>query len=326
MIRLNENTKYPRIAVNEVVRNKQLEVIVPMLSETKFSRLKYSISQHGVRSPIDIAIIDDKETIVDGYNRHKAVMQLIAEEKLPCNYEMAYIMRDFHQLQDALEFSIEQNFERRQSSTYVGVTWALKVFDRKKTQKEIADWLNHKTVSIVQKVSSLNGKIEKLKIEKSQVPETVALSIKGLQNGEETDYAMTLKELTDAETVQTAIDVIDDDQLRAKMDAMFFDSKYTQPSKKTLEELAIAVDKVVNPKSYDTKSQEVDTFFKDAKAFYEKSKKFRDKYSDQVATFSIATEAKAQDTVIWCKAHVADSDKKLWFVAVFEVPDFEQVS
>ena len=228
------------------------------------------------------------------------------------------------QLQDAKEYSIEMNLERRQLTDYQKITWALKVYDGIKTHKEVADFLKLKSVEPVNRVGALNEKISKLV--NLQVPESVALSINGLRLGTEYDYSTTYNELNNAETVQNAISAIDNDQVRAKMDAMFFDTKYTQPSKKTLEELAIAVDKAVNPKSYDTKSQEVDAFFKDAKAFYEKSKKFRDKYSDQVATFSIATEAKAQDTVIWCKAHVADSDKKLWFVAVFEVPDFEQVS
>jgi hypothetical protein len=322
---LNEKTILT-IDPKSLVRNAELETIVPMLSEEKFSALKYSISQFKVQVPVAIAIIDDKETVIDGYNRHKAVIQLMAEGKLPANYEIPYTMLALHQLQDAKAYSIEMNLERRQLTAYQSITWALKVFDGIKTQKEIADFLKLKTINPVKFVSELNGKIEKLKSMKSHLPETVSDSIKGLQNGTVSEYPTVLKELIDADTVQTSIDVIDDDQLRAKMDAMFFDDKYTKPSKKVLEELAIAVDKAVNPKSYDTKSQEVDAFFKDAKAFYEKSKKFRDKYPDQVATFSIATEAKAQDTVTWCKAHVADSDKKLWFVSVFEVPDFEQVS
>jgi len=307
-----------------LVRNPELETIVPMLSEAKFSALKYSISQKKVQVPIAIAIIDDKETVVDGYNRHKAVTQLMAEGKLPANYEIPYTMLALHQLQDAKEYSIEMNLERRQLTDYQNITWALKVYDGIKTHKEVADFLKLKSVEPVNRVGALNEKIAKLV--NLQVPESVALSINGLRLGTEYDYSTTYNELNNAETVQNAISAIDNDQVRAKMDAMFFDTKYTQPSKKTLEELAIAVDKAVNPKSYDTKSQEVDAFFKDAKAFYEKSKKFRDKYPDQVATFSIATEAKAQDTVTWCKAHVADSDKKLWFVSVFEVPDFEQVS
>jgi hypothetical protein len=307
-----------------LVRNPELETIVPMLSEAKFSALKYSISQKKVQVPIAIAIIDDKETVVDGYNRHKAVTQLMAEGKLPANYEIPYTMLALHQLQDAKEYSIEMNLERRQLTDYQNITWALKVYDGIKTHKEVADFLKLKSVEPVNRVGALNEKI--VKLVNLQVPESVALSINGLRLGTEYDYSTTYNELNNAETVQNAISAIDKDQVRAKMDAMFFDTKYTQPSKKTLEELAIAVDKAVNPKSYDTKSQEVDAFFKDAKAFYEKSKKFRDKYPDQVATFSIATEAKAQDTVTWCKAHVADSDKKLWFVSVFEVPDFEQVS
>jgi hypothetical protein len=322
---LNEKTILT-IDPKSLVRNAELETIVPMLSEAKFSALKYSISQKKVQVPIAIAIIEDKETVVDGYNRHKAVTQLMAEGKLPANYEIPYTMLALHQLQDAKEYSIEMNLERRQLTDYQNITWALKVYDGIKTHKEIADFLKIKTVEPVKKVSALNEKIQKMKSANWHVPETVALSINGLRIGTETDYPTIYNSLIGAETVQNAISAIDNDQIRAKMDAMFFDDKYTKPSKKVLEELAIAVDKAVNPQSYDTKSQEVDAFFKDAKAFYEKSKKFRDKYPDQVATFSIATEAKAQDTVTWCKAHVADSDKKLWFVSVFEVPDFEQVS
>jgi hypothetical protein len=159
-----------------------------------------------------------------------------------------------------------------------------------------------------------------------QLPESVVLSIKGLQSGTEHDYTQTYKQLNDAETVQTAIDIIDDDQLRAKMDDIFFEKKFKEPSKKILEELAVEVDKATHPHSYETKERELDSFFEDAQVFYEKSKKFRDKYPDDVATFTIATESKAKDTLSWCQSHVADIDSKLWFVAVFKVPDFEKVS
>ena len=307
-----------------LVRNTELETIVPMLSEEKFAAIKYSISQFKVQVPIAIAIIDDKETLVDGYNRHKAVTQLMAEGVLPASYEMPYTMLALKQLQDAKAYSIEMNLERRQLTDYQSVTWALKVFDGIKTHKQIADFLKYKSVSVIEKVSSLNQTIANMKTAKWQVPETVVLSIKGLQNGTVSDYSATYQELNNAKIVQTAIDVIDNDQIRAKMDVLFFDDKYTRPSKDVLAELAVAVDKLTNPSLYETKEQEVDEYYKAAKAFYEKSKKFRDKYSDQVATFSIATEAKATDTVTWCKAHVADSDRKLWFVAVFEVPNFEE--
>jgi hypothetical protein len=307
-----------------LVRNKELETIVPMLSEEKFAAIKYSISQFKVQVPIAIAVIDDKETLVDGYNRHKAVTQLMAEGKLPASYEIPYTMLELKQLQDAKAYSIEMNLERRHLTDYQTVTWALKVFEGIKTSKQIADYLKFKTVSIVDKVCTLNRMIVSLKSAKSLIPEAVVLSIKGLQNGTVSDYSTTLKELIGAETVQTAIDVIDNDQLRAKMDALFFDDKYIKPSKDVLAELAVAVDKAINPSLYETEKQEADEFIKAAKAFYEKSKKFRDKYPDQVATFSIATEAKATDTLTWCKAHVADSDRKLWFVAVFEVPNFEE--
>ena len=228
---MNEKTILT-IDPKSLVRNAELETIVPMLSEEKFSALKYSISQFKVQVPVAIAIIDDKETVIDGYNRHKAVIQLMAEGKLLANYEIPYTMLALHQLQDAKAYSIEMNLERRQLTDYQSITWALKVFDGIKTHKQVADFLKYKSVQNVDKVSALNQTIEKLKTSKSMLPETVVLSIKGLQNGTGSDYLGIHKQLLEAETVQTAIDVIDDDQLRAKMDAMFFDEKYTNQTKK----------------------------------------------------------------------------------------------
>ena len=60
----------------------------------------------------------------------------------------------------------------------------------------------------VDKVSSLNQMIEKLKTSKRMLPETVVLLIKGLQNGTVSEYISVILSLRDAETVQTAIDVI----------------------------------------------------------------------------------------------------------------------
>lgn len=313
--------------IDELTLNTELDEISPSMPDEDFRTLKYEISQNGIEVQVAIAVIDDKETVVDGYNRLRALVQLQSEGKVSKAYDIPILMlHRIYQLIDAKTHAFMLNVNRRHLTLYQKISYALKVFDGLKTQKEIADLFLLKTVDPIKKVSSLNGKIEDLKVRKLHLPENIVLSIKGLQNGTVSDYTSTLKELTDAETVQTAISAIDNDQIRAKMDAMFFDTKYTQPSKKVLEQLAVEVDKVTNPSLYETKNQEVDDFLKDAKAFYEKSKKFRDKYPDQVATFTIATEAKANDTLTWCKAHVSDLEKGLWFVAVFEVPDFDKAT
>jgi len=66
----------------------------------------------------------------------------------------------------------------------------------------------YESVQNVDKVSSLNQMIEKLKTSKRMLPETVVLLIKGLQNGTVSEYISVILSLRDAETVQTAIDVI----------------------------------------------------------------------------------------------------------------------
>lgn len=322
---MNEKTILT-IDPKSLVRNAELETIVPMLSEEKFSALKYSISQFKVQVPVAIAIIDDKETVIDGYNRHKAVIQLMAERKLPANYEIPYTMLALHQLQDAKAYSIEMNLERRQLTDYQSITWALKVYDGIKTHKEVADFLKFKTVAVIAKVSSLNKIIAGLKSAKSHLPETVVLSIKWLQNGTVSDYSTTLKELTDAETVQTAIDVIDDDQLRAKMDAMFFDEKYTKPSKEVLESLNIAKDKYKHPEMYDGTGKDND-YYEAYQKFVKACDKALVKYPEKIDLCKVvAAPNRLDDIVKKVKFKIAEQDKKLFTIIFYEVPDTEEVS
>ncbi len=315
---------------DQLVRNSELETVVPMLSDEKFRELKYSISQYNVQYPIAIAVIDDQEVIVDGYNRHKAVTQLMAEGSSVINaaYSIPIVMLDIHQLQAAKEYSIEMNLRRRQLTDYQTISWALEVFKGIKTLKEIADYLKFKTINPVKEVSELNTKIKKLKSGNFRFSQSMLEKINGLQNGSLSDYSTTHTELEDEEKVQIAIDTIPNEQLRAKINREIFEEsvnkKSVKPAKETLEKIAVKIDKEVHPEKYDD-SQKKDTWLADYTKQEAKLRALEDKYPDNMAMFKIATESKLKDDIQWCKLHALDDGNEIWAVVFFKVPADEKV-
>ena len=323
MIELDEKYTF-----NDLYRNPTLEKIVPPLSTEKYQQLKESIAIKGVQVPLAIANIDGKDTIVDGYNRHDIVGNLIKQGLstiVKAGYVIPVTMLPFHQLQDALEYSIEINLKRRQLTDYQTITWALEVYTEK-THKEIADKLGFKDVNKVNKVSQLNDKIEAInKMAICPLPKDMSDLIKGLQNGTEEEYfkALTLVRpyLSSAEQIQTAIDVVDDEQLRARLTREHEEDKYTKDPKKILESVALAEQIALHPELANEENIQADERYKVYQSIVDKIQKYRDKYGDNyVFSTRVVTEADAKNALNFCRVHAAKLDRPIYYIALFDIP------
>ena len=101
----------------ELKINKILEEIIPELEPEKFEALKASIKEKGLYKPIDIM---KDGTIIDGHHRYKACKEL---KITPATS----VMENIKTIEEALDYSFEINFRRRQLNPFRQAEWAIKV-------------------------------------------------------------------------------------------------------------------------------------------------------------------------------------------------------
>ena len=111
----------------ELKINKMLDEIIPPLEPEKFEALKQSIKEKGLYKPIDVM---EDGTIIDGHNRYRACRELgIAPA--------ANIIAGIKTIEEALDYSFEINFRRRQLNPFRQAEWAINVLKAKgKLHKE----------------------------------------------------------------------------------------------------------------------------------------------------------------------------------------------
>ena len=127
----------------ELKVNKQLEEIIPKLNDEEFDCLKTSISTKGLQKPIDVAYLEDTEfptlpTIVDGHNRYRALTELGLE---PEETDLT-ILKNIKTIKEALDYSFEVNFARRQLNAFSKAKWAIEVYGIYISHEELADMVH----------------------------------------------------------------------------------------------------------------------------------------------------------------------------------------
>jgi len=101
----------------ELKINKELEEIIPRLSGEEYQALKLSIERIGQLVPINVM---SDGTVVDGHHRYKACKELKKEP-------LFAIMPNVKTIEQALDYSFEINFPRRNINTFQKGEWAYRV-------------------------------------------------------------------------------------------------------------------------------------------------------------------------------------------------------
>jgi hypothetical protein len=167
-------------------------------------------------------------TIVDGYNRHIAVLQLLQEKKLPANFLVPYAIISMTQIVDAKAYSFNINCKRRNLTNYQEANWFLKVYPNE-TDVHIAKELGLTTQEL-SKVKSIN------KVVQGQVCEEMANLAEELQIGE-IAINEAMKQITNAEKLDAAIADIEDDSIREELEAKHVNDKLTTSAKTLADEV-----------------------------------------------------------------------------------------
>jgi ParB/RepB/Spo0J family partition protein len=145
----------------ELKINKKLEEVVPKLKEEDYIALRNNIKEKGLLKPIDIM---NDGTIIDGHHRFKVCRELgIVPETL--------VLKNIKTLEDALEYSFNINFARRQLTNFEKVLWYSNIIQlNNEPQEAIAKKLGicQEQLSKVMKVLDNTPKliIEKIKNER----------------------------------------------------------------------------------------------------------------------------------------------------------------
>ena len=144
--------------------DKKLEAVVPHLKEEDYIALRNSIKEKGLLKPIDVM---SDGTIVDGHHRYKACREL----KFTNEQILTSVLPNVKTIEDALKYSFEINFARRQLTDFEKMVWYNNSHDvitsNEETQRQIANKLGmqQKNVWAIQKVLDNSPKpiIEKTK-------------------------------------------------------------------------------------------------------------------------------------------------------------------
>lgn len=321
--------------IDELVRNSELESIVPHLSDEKFKQLKEDIYLNPVHVevPIIIGTVEGVEnTIIDGYNRHKVVIELIKEKKISCIYQIPVSESPIKGLQAAKEYSIEMNLVRRQLNPYQTATWALNVYG-KNTEKEIAGKVGI-AMRRINTIKTLNDRIlntqncaDSSKIEEykealnsgEKTPETV---LKELKTAEEVSSGLrSLRAIGNKETVKEIVKVSASKEklvnsndtvetLKAKIDR----SKYNSSAKKQLEKL---MDIQEHPEDYTEEA----VYLRTVQKFKDTVDTLENKYPNEVIMLE-EEKAGLENTYDFLKNNIGK--KKFLIVLMLEMPKVMQ--
>jgi len=95
----------------------QFEKIIPPLSDSEYASLEESLINEGCRDPLVVW----NSTIIDGHNRYKICLNN--------NVDYAFITKDFDSKNEVMLWMINNQFARRNISTYVRCELALRLKD-----------------------------------------------------------------------------------------------------------------------------------------------------------------------------------------------------
>ena len=297
------------------------------MSEKDFSQFLNDILLNGVNHAIDIAEVDGKIVVVDGYTRYNVVELLLSQGrqiKGKLVYEIPVHDLGVMSRQEAKEWAFRQNHFRDTNTMYQRITVALVVGGR--TQQQIRDLLNLESIRPIEDVAQLNKKIAKVPVRGVHV--SVLEMIKGLQNGTEIEYSKIRSILSCAESVDARLrkkDITDDIRAHFLNDTKFVENKmYSSKQNTVLAELEEAIDALKHPKEVltqkDQKKQDYNVGYELLKS---KIEKFDRKYGEYMQVSTIKTEKDLKDTMSHVVGEVADfkAGDRVWFVAFFKIPE-----
>lgn len=272
--------------------DKRLEDIIPKLLQSKYQALKDDIEINGLKKPIDLMIVgeDDNDyqaVIVDGHHRFRACSEL---KKTLMYSQGNYTILDMSSIEEALEYSFEINFMRRQLDEYHAAKWALDVYPNK-TQKELASKVAVTQGTVAKVAAILKYSIEssdKTEEEKNQIEQLIE-SVESNNKGIDTVYT----QLKVAEDVSNAIDVIEDKEISQAMQEQYETEKYKD--KTAVKDLAEDVRLAVAEKS--GKIFEVTKYDKETFPVMEKLVKLQGKYG-KVNTVTFAGNQESIDNAL----------------------------
>lgn len=181
--------------------NKELEEIIPPLTEEKYEKLKQSIKEKGQLKPIDVM---NDGTIIDGYHRYRACKELKIEP-------LYSVMPNIKTVQDAKEYSFEINFVRRQLTEYQAAKWAIEVYGVSRPHVEMA-----------KKVGISDKTIDRVSVLLKEAPENIK---EDLANNN-TSILEAYNKVKEAENIDTQIDILEDKQFQKEMKEKYEDKKY----------------------------------------------------------------------------------------------------
>ena len=315
--------------IKTIFKEPELEAISKLtpMSEKDFSQFLNDILLNGVNHAIDIAEVDGKIVVVDGYTRYNVVELLLSQGKQikgKLVYEIPVHDIGVMSRQEAKEWAFRQNHFRDTNTMYQRITVALVVGGR--TQQQIRDLLNLESIRPIEDVAQLNKKIAKVPVR--GVPVSVLEMIKGLQNGTEIEYSKIRSILSCAESVDARLrkkDITDDIRAHFLNDTKFVENKmYSSKQNTVLAELEEAIDALKHPKEVltqkDQKKQDYNVGYELLKS---KIEKFDRKYGEYMQVSTIKTEKDLKDTMSHVVGEVADfkAGDRVWFVAFFKIPE-----
>jgi len=318
MIKIFNSTE--EMVAKPFIVNADLDSIIPKLDNEKFAVLKASIKSQGLNVPIDV--MTDK-TIIDGHNRYRACKELgIHDSDIP------FRILGVNGIQEAKEYSIMINFDRRQMNEYEAITWAANVYTEM-TQLELAKKINFKQPRVSQ-VVSVNSKLSGQII---SVKESKLLS--ELKSGEISAF-LVLQSLTCAENIDNIIAQIDTKdkvyyktaadkavksnltptevkKFKAEMESKYFELKY---DKKSLKQLNTDIDKLENPEFYEKVEK---GYHAEVQPLVKKINNLEEKYGENVTIYNVTTEDGYGDAIDYLEAQKG-SGKLMAMVIFFKLP------
>ena len=317
----------------------EIKKVIPEKSERAFSDLKNLIhyDKPHVKKPIIIAFVEEKETIIDGHNRRRAVIELMDDGMIPNIYEVPIIDLGPMQLEEAKNEACELFNSERTKTEYLRISTFLKRHpdydnEKLKLQLKLTD------INPIKKVRSLDALLVEVDADKYNkvFPKFVVNWVKLLREGEEfdtdyKDYATLYNKLLDGKEIQNQIDVISNKDHRAKMWEMFFEEKFKKIKTINEAKLKRELDKLENPNEEDDEKQKrKDAYYKDFKAVQHKVTKLEEKYSKEnvITTFYPATQAKFDGFIKYGKEMVdsLEGKQKCMLILLLKEPKEEELS
>jgi hypothetical protein len=309
----------------EFIVNKELEDLMPKMSDEQFKEFKANIKSVGIKQPIEV--LPDK-TIVEGHHRYRACMEL----GIPY-YKIPFTVLPSQCVQAALEYAENVNRNRRHLNAYQKGTSALKAYGGSYPDRDIATkiGMNNGDLSKIKKLNKM------LSLVRTKVPEKATDYEKRLNLGL-IGFGSALKELESAENIDNIIAVIDSKEklyykttkdkvnksrmtpeqvkaFKAEMEEKYATSKFSK-DKKVLEQLNTDIAKLTDPDLYEKVEKGYHEYVQPLIA---KIYTAEDKFSNDITIFNVTAEEGYLDAINYLKS-LMGTGKLMGMIGFFNLP------